>query len=352
ALLGLDAQAAEQSAVLVREHLLLAETAAHEDLDDEAVVCRAAERIGGEDLVGMLYVLTLVDSLATGPGTWSDWHATLVRTLVGRMVAVLAAPAEHAPLLRQAERTRLDAFAQTDAGADSVAHFIAAAPPRYLVSRSPENVVQDARLLAGLGAPGTPTAVAIGVGPGLIAESFVVTVGTWDRPGLVALIAGSLALCGLDILDAEVLAGPDGTALDAFTVAAATLAPVDHWRWSALERTLGEGISGHLNLSVRLAERRRHYAPALSGMAPEIAFDTSQPEVSTMTLRAADRTGLLYDIADEVARAGFSITWAKASVRGGVATDTLRLTGVSGTTPHDPGRLGHLAATLRTRCAS
>ena len=350
--LDLDARAAEQSAVLVREHLLLAEIAAHEDLDDAAVIHRAAERIGSEELVGPLYVLTLVDSLATGPGAWSDWHATLVRTLVGRILAVFAAPASDAPLLRQAERTRLEAFAQIEAPADSVARFIAAAPPRYLVSRTPEHVVRDARLLAGLGAPGTPASLLISVGSGLVPESFVVTVGTWDRPGLVALIAGSLALCGLDILDAEVLAGPDGTALDAFTVTSATLAPVDHWRWSALERTLGGAISGHLNLRVRLRERRQHYAPALREMAPEIAFDTLRPGVSTMTVRAADRTGLLYDIADEVARAGFSIAWAKASVRVGVATDTLRLTGVPGTAPHDPGRLGHLAVALRARCVS
>jgi UTP:GlnB (protein PII) uridylyltransferase len=87
-------------------------------------------------------------------------------------------------------------------------------------------------------------------------------------------------------------------------------------------------------------------------MAPEIAIETAATDVATITVRAADRTGLLYDIADEVARAGFSIAWAKASVRGGVATDTLRLAVVSGTTPHDPGRLGHLAAALRTRCAS
>jgi [protein-PII] uridylyltransferase len=350
--LGLDDRAAEQSAVLVREHLLLAETAAHEDLDDEEVVRRAAERIGKEELVGPLYVLTLVDSLATGPGAWSDWHATLVRTLVRRLVAALGSPAEDAPLLRQAEQTRMDAFAQTGAATDAVAHFIAAAPPRYLVSRPPETVVRDARLLAGLGAPGTPTALAVSVGPGVIPESYVVTVGTWDRPGLVALIAGSLALCGLDILDAEILAGPDGTALDAFTVASATLAPVDHWRWSSLKRTLGGAIEGHLELTVRLAERRRHYAPAIRGMAPEIAIETAAADVATITVRAADRTGLLYDIADEVARAGFSIAWAKASVRGGVATDTLRLAVVSGTTPHDPGRLGHLAAALRTRCAS
>ncbi len=350
--LGLDDRATENSALLVREHLLLAETAAHEDLDDETVIRRVAERIDSEDLAGMLYVLTLVDSLATGPGAWSDWHATLVRTLVDRVLAFLATPSEDVPLLRQAERTRLDAFAQTDANPDSVAHFIAAAPPRYLVSRSPESVVRDARLLAHLGAPGTPAALVISVRPGRIPETFVVTVGTWDRPGLVALIAGSLALCGLDILDAEVLAGPDGTALDSFTVASATLAPVDHSRWSALERTLGGAVSGHLHLSVRLTERRRHYAPALRGMAAEVAFDTSRPGISTMTVRAADRTGLLYEIADEVAHAGFNIEWAKASVRGGVATDTLRLTGFSGTTPHDPGRLGHLAAALRARCAS
>jgi len=350
--LGLDDEEAEQSAVLVREHLLLAETAAHEDLDDERVVRRAAERLVRAELLGPLYVLTLVDSLATGPGAWSDWQASLVRTLVGRMAAVFDARAEDAPLLQLAEQTRSEALAQVDNAGDPIARFITTAPPRHLVSRSPDDVIRDARLLAGLGAPGTPTAIVASVRPGRISDSFVVSVGTWDRPGLVAHIAGSLALCGLDILDAEVLTGPNGTALDAFTVTSATLAAVDHWQWSALERTLAAAISGHVDLRVRLAERRRHYAPAISELPVEISFDTSHPDVTTMTVRAADRTGLLYDIADEVARGGFSIEWAKASVRAGVATDTLRLRAVASATSHDPGRLGHLAAALRTRCAS
>jgi len=350
--LGLEAESAAQSATLVREHLLLAETAAHEDLDDEAVIRRAAERIGTAELVGPLYLLTIVDSLATGPGAWGDWHATLVRTLARRVASALEAVAEDEPLRRQAERTRREALARTGVAAGPVLSFIETAPARYLVSRSPDDVARDARMLAGLGAPGTPAALSMRIGAGRAPGSFVVTVGTRDRPGLVALIAGSLALCGLDILAAEVLAGPVDTALDAFTVTSATLAEIDHSRWSVLERTLSRALSGHLNLRIRLAERRRHYPAGLCGVTPEITFDTSQPGVSTMTVRAADRTGLLYDIADEVARAGFSIEWAKASVRDAVAVDTLRLTANSGTAAHDPGRLGHLAAALRARCSS
>ena len=81
AALGEPPEAREVVAFLVREHLLLPETAARRDLDDPALIARLAERIGSRERLVMLYVLTVADSMSTGSAVWTPWTATLVREL-------------------------------------------------------------------------------------------------------------------------------------------------------------------------------------------------------------------------------------------------------------------------------
>ncbi|MCJ7797767.1 MAG: HD domain-containing protein, partial [Thermoleophilia bacterium] len=90
AALGQPPEAQEVVTFLVREHLLLPETAARRDLDDPALIARLAETIGSSERLVMLYVLTVADSMSTGSAVWTPWTATLVRELFFKVLNVLA----------------------------------------------------------------------------------------------------------------------------------------------------------------------------------------------------------------------------------------------------------------------
>lgn len=344
--LGLDPPSIRDAGVLVREHLLLAETAAYRDIDDEDVVLACAARLGHRDLVGPLYLLTLVDSLATGPGAWDDWHAALVRTLAGRVDAALAPEIDGAGMVVRAEQVRAAAGALLANAPAQVIKVLERAPVRYLSSRSAADVAADMNALAELGSPGAAHPFDVRVGGGPTDDTYRVTVATYDRPGLFALVAGSISLSGLDILAAEAGAGSGRLVLDTFTVRSASLAAVEHATWSRLERTLAAALAGHLDIDARIAERKQA-ARARARVRSRVEVSTADPMATILTIRAADRPGLLYDIAHAIAGAGLSIIWAKASGSDGVVTDVFRLLDETGSAPRESGELGHLAMRIR-----
>lgn len=346
---GLDDAQAEDAALLVREHLLLAETAAGRDIHDEDVIVRTAALIGRLDLVDMLATLTTADALATGPGAWSAWHAALVGELADRLRATLAHRFEGAGIVESAEMTRTSALALLgDTPARAGVGFLLRAPLRYLAANSAAQVAGHATLVAQLAESPRPGDAAIGVGPGPARGSWRVGIAVAESPGLFSVLCGALCLAGLDIDAADAWDAHGGIALDIFVVRSDTRAPVDTSTWAAFERHVRSGLSDPAGLAVRLAERRRHY-PARSRTRTLVRVEETGAYATAVRVRAADRPGLLYDIARAFADTGLRLTWARAVTRSGVANDVFHVTDDVGEPVTDPGALGHLAMRIRER---
>ena len=346
--LGGSSRVADTAVTLVREHLLLAETASGADIDDENVILRTAARIGDRDLVAPLYVLTAADSLATGPTTWDAWHASLVRTLVSRLDTALADDVDGAGMVERAEGIRSQALIATpDETTTAVLRHM---PVRFFAARNAADAVADARLLSRLGPRGSREQTAVSVSTTDTTGAHRLAIATYDRTGVFAILAGVIALSGLDILGATAFAGPSGTALDTFTVASATLAEIGPETWNALERRLSAAMEGHLDIRGRLAERRQQY-PARTKGRTKIESRTESSFATALSVSTPDRVGLLFDIADEIAHAGFEITRVNALTRSGRASDTFHIIDAEGVAPRDPGELGHLSMRVRERLA-
>jgi len=345
--LGLDEPQAQAVSALVRHHLLLAETAATADIEDEEVVLNAAARLGDRSLVAPLYLLTVADSRATGAGTWSAWHAALVGDLAARLDAALSTDVEGAGLLARAEATREAAIAPVSADSPLVA-VLQRMPTRYLGRHSAEEARRHADLALKLLDSGARDAFELLVSPGPVEATWRITVIALDRAGLFADIAGVLALSGLDILSAEAYAGPRGIALDVFTVRSATLATPDTSTWTAVERYLRSALGAGLDLRTRLTERRRHYTERSAGPI-RVDVDVSTPYTTAIGVAGPDRVGLLHDVARAITESGLDIRWANAFGQDGRVRDTFHVTDDEGRPPRDPGELGHVAMRIRER---
>lgn len=66
---------------MVRLHLLLPEVAITRDLSDPLTIDFVANMVGSVELLELLEALAEADSLATGPGVWTRWKATLLTEL-------------------------------------------------------------------------------------------------------------------------------------------------------------------------------------------------------------------------------------------------------------------------------
>lgn len=340
--LGLSESASRDVADLVRLHLLLPETALRKNLDDENAVLSCAAKIGRAGLIAPLHVLCAVDSLATGPSTWTGWTAALVGTLVSRLDAALSEDVDGAGLAERGESVRERALSQIPVARDAERAFVEAAPLRYLASREPEQVARDAQLVSGL-APDGGALIAVSAGPAH--GSHAVTVAAPDRPQLLARLAGAMSLAGLDILAVDAYGGPGRVALDSFVVTSATNRPVTTETFTALERFVNAALRDRLELATRLAERRRHYPPRASG---PVKVETRPAGWDTIVeVTAPDRPGLLHDVALAVAQAGLDVRWAKVQTIEGMARDTFHVVGPDGSRVDDPGVLGHVAMHIR-----
>jgi len=344
-LLGLDECACETVALLVRHHLLLVETATRSDLDDEDAILSAAGALGDRELLGPLHLLTIADSIATGPGAWNEWTAALIGKLVTRLDAALSPDVDGAGISAAAQATRAAALERLPEQAVNERAFIRDAPLRYLADREPASVVEHAALVGQLIEERAPGAHAVRIDVGPLEHTYNLTVAARDRHGLLATLAGVMALASLDILAVEAVGTRSGIALDTFTVRSATLAPIGPENWSRLDRLLDAALRDRLSIGVRLNERRRHYRASSMGI-DRVEVLENDPYAAVVRIRATDRAGLLYDIARAMAESGLEIRSMTATTRHDTADDVFRVTDSSGQVPEE-GLLGMLRMRLR-----
>lgn len=342
---GLTEDQAEAAGRLTALHLLLAETALRQDLDDAMTIEACASRIGDRALVPSLHVLTAVDSMATSDHTWTAWTAALVGQLVTRVDRMLD------------DGARTDREASIDRAAVSlllrgrvperyVDEFLGSASSRYLAPRDARSVAADIALCHAL--VDDPAALAkLAVTEGSVPGSFAITVAARDAHGVLSRLAGAAALAGLDILEVDAGAGPAGLTLDRFLVVSATDRALTTGSFSAFERFVVSALSDRLQLAVRLRERRRHYPP--KNIGPATVESVSDERGTRVQVSAPDRPGLLYEIARAVSETGLDITWAKARTIDGIAHDVFGVSAPAAAVAD--GELGHLAMRIRESLA-
>jgi len=294
---------------VVRHHLLLPHTATRRDLDEPATIARVLDTLDGSALVlGILTALAEADSLATGPGVWSPWKASLIRELAQKCRALLAGE----PLGTAAPRSGVGVELATMVGAGNGPQV------RLTGCTAPAGVV----------------------------------VAVPNRSGALAAAAGVLALHSLEVHAAEL--GTNGrrtgghtsadVAVFEFTVSPRFGGLPDP---ALLRADLVRVLDGSLALAEALVRKERDYAPmAPSGEPPAptrvLWFDDESTGAVIMELRGTDRIGLLHRIATALEGCAVEVRWARVSTLGVSVVDSFCLAGPApcGTLPAgDRGRI-------------
>lgn len=297
--LGLDADDTALLQTMVAHHLLLPEMATRRDLEDPETVQSAAQIIGDSDTLDLLYYLTLADAAATGPKAWSDWKATLVDDLTRRTRAVLQGR-----------------------------------PPAPSAGPAP----QHRQMLAG-----HDVAVSMSREP----AGLQIVVAADDRPGLLALVAGALAMHRLDVRSAHT-ATYEGRALLLWTVEAAFGSPIGQDRLAA---DIRRALDGSLDLTAALRRREESHRSAdypFDRPANRIDIIAEASRTATVVeVRAHDRPGTLYRLTRALAGAGVDIASAHLESRGANVVDTFYVTDQTGQ-PLDEAGANEVRAVLQS----
>lgn len=321
--IGFDTGDVAVVACLVRHHLLLVETATRRDLDDPATVRGVAEAVGSAGTLELLHALTEADALATGPAAWSAWRGALVTDLVKRVGAVLAGdePPDPEAAAPTAEQERL-----------AVEAFRTGGPVLALRARAEGEPSAEA-------AESEPLGVAQ---PGVEQLGVELMVAVPEQPGVLAAVAGVLALHRLAVRTAELReAGPPAGVEGVAGVEGSVL--LLNWRVAAeygslpqatrLRADLVRALDGSLDIAGRLAERDAAYPRRRGTVAPPprvTVAPTASRLATVIEVRAQDAPGLLHRIGRALEEAGVVVRSAHVSTLGANAVDAFYVTGPEG----------------------
>jgi [protein-PII] uridylyltransferase len=262
------------------------------DISDETVVEAFAHRVGTVERLKALTLLTYADISGVNPQAMTPWRAAQLFRLY-RLT--------YNELTRELDSERISPRPQDS---PQKAAFLAGFPTRYLRTHTEAEIEEHFAMSQGMAAAGFVVRLSrTGAGWSL-------TVLAKDRPNLFASIAGTLSAFGVNILKAEAFSNRGGAILDTFVFADPLrnldLNPPEVERLKTmLERVIG----GWFDVKDLLRNRPAPASPSRGAqIEPQVSFDSEASATATLIqIVAADRPGLLYDLASRMSAAGCNI---------------------------------------------
>ncbi|MCY4164046.1 MAG: [protein-PII] uridylyltransferase [bacterium] len=297
--MGFAATDVDVLVAMVQHHLLLPDVATRRDLEDPETIAEVARQVGSVETLRLLGALTEADSVATGPSAWSDWKASLVRSLVARCAHILE-------------------------GGD-IAEITAKFP------------TQEHRQMMQAG-----ESLVLGEGDTLLVIAP-------DQHGMFSRVAGVLALSGLRVL----LAGAHteyGMALEQFRVESVLGLEID---WTEVTEHVQLALARRLALEARLAERIDSYqSSVVSGLkpivAPKVTIDNESSSTATIIEVAAQaHMGLLSRVTGALSQLDLGILTAKMQDLGGDVVHAYYVRDGQGNKVTDPTHQQEIQRALR-----
>jgi len=318
--IGLPPGDADRVEFLVAHHLTMSHIAQRRDIDDPRTVADFAATVADTERLRMLYLLTYADMRAVGPGVLTGWQAAVLYELFRRTLARLTGGREDKPNRTQLVE-RLREVVKGEIGLQAVKAHVAMVPDRYVTNTSVQRMAEHLRLIARLESEAVATELFHHADLG---SSDLVVV-TRDVPGLFALIAGTLAALGVNIISAQIATRADGIAIDTFQVNdPAGEAVTSAARFRRVLDALRAVLVREQTVETLLERRQRAGRDAADDFArPKVSIDNRlSDDYTVVEVKCPDRLGLLYLITRTLSAEGLDIASARIATEIDQALDT------------------------------
>jgi [protein-PII] uridylyltransferase len=344
---GLPEEGVATVQMLTSRYAQLAETAIQRDVHDEELLLDLASTIGTQQHLRMLFLVAAAHGLALGGDAWSPWRVAALRRLFGLLESALRNPAEVGTRRSRSIEHHRERVTRELArrGLNAQLPLVARLPRRYLLTHSAAFISRHLRLTSG--EPLQDGEVRLRAHRHPRADTWDVQVVARDRPGLLAIMAGVLALRGATVLSAEAATTSDGLVLDVFTVGSAYGIPLEPGLWPLLEQDVRAALAGRLPLDDLLATIP--VAASQDSGPVDVRVDNDASQVfSLVEVRAPDRVGLLYRIARALHDLGLDIHHAKVATYPDGALDVFYVWDLTGN-KLEPGHACQVGDELKRR---
>jgi [protein-PII] uridylyltransferase len=347
--LGLPPADTEAVAWLVKNHLVMSDTAQRRDLSDPKTVKDFVTQVQTPEMLRLLLILTVADIRAVGPGVWNGWKGQLLRELYHAAEQQMAG-GDQAPTRSARVEAAKSALAErlADLPEEDRAQLLARHYDSYWLAFDAEEQAHHARLM--LKADRAGDLLTVAALPSPLRDVTEIVLYTPDHPGLFSQFAGAIAMSGGSIVDAKVTTTSHGFALDIFSVQDMEgLAFDDPDRLARLKQTIEKTVRGEIWPRRALTGRRplKTRTSAFT-IAPKVHFDNEASQIaSVIEVEGLDRPGFLYDVTQALFESGLSISTSMIATYGERAVDVFYVRDGFGHKIRHPDRIAAISARLK-----
>lgn len=344
--LGFSAEETALTAWLVEHHLEMSDIAQRRDLSDPKTIEDFVSFVQTSDRLHHLYVLTVVDIQAVGPGVWNGWKDQLLRELYFEAEAVLTGGGSMASRRLRLEAARAE-LAGTMAGhtTEQIETYLKRHQDAYWLNFDLNAQQRHVDLLAQAETKPMVIDFVYDAQRGVTALTFV----SADHPGLFARLTGACAVAGLTILDARITTTRDGMAVDTLYVRDPEVdGPLGAQRIQRLRETIEAVLHGDILPPEHFARPRLGRKLDAFSVASRVRIDNDLSDQATVIeVSGLDRPGLLHALARSLFNQNISISAARVATFGERAVDVFYVTDLLGHKITNPTKKTWLASRLK-----
>jgi len=298
---SLDSESRNLVEFLVRNHMLMAETAFKHDVESPEVIASFADRVKREDFLDALYLMTYADMSSVSDSFWTRWRASLLdRLYAGAKAHIRGFRIEKTNILADI-RKRFES---------KMADFLQAMPEDYFLSVPANRVLHEGELFE----------KALNEGFAMSVEdqhdgTVTVIVSAKDRKGMFADVVSVFSVRRLNIIEAKLFTSDNGWAFDKLRIS--------NWHelwWDGMEKMIETDLMNVLlqNKRIKIDEHRS----GRRGVEPLLDIDNEKnDEFTVIEIMAPDRLGLLYDVSQSLGECSVNIINGRINTEQGIAND-------------------------------
>ncbi|WP_323014030.1 [protein-PII] uridylyltransferase [Devosia sp.] len=321
---------------LVENHLVMSEIAQARDIQDPETAKAFADVVQSPQRLALLMILTACDIRAVGPGVWTGWKGSLLRSLYYATEPLLSGGHSQVTQSDRISHARRQLAQALEAWpADAVESYIARHYDHYWLRAEPELQIEHARMIRQADKAGEVFAGSIRVKAfeGITEVSFY----TPDHPRLLSLIAGACTMQDASIIGAQIFSTRDGHALDTFRLRRSFTSDEDEKvRATRIIDTVKQLLQGKRQILIDLGKESRHNKRLRPFAVPAqvTVSNVLSEKFTVIEVSGLDRMGLLHSLTREIADLNLTIGSAHIGTYGEKAVDVFYVTDLTGQKIH------------------